>query len=72
MEVVLPSFLYCSVIFQKSSRNEFSLRSDFKFWSHPEVRTLVPQPGIEPVSLALEGRVLTIGPSEVPINDPCN
>ena len=72
MEVVLPSFLYCSVTFQKRSRNEFSLRNDFKFWSHPEVRTLVPQPGMEPMPLAVEDRVLTTGPSDVPITDPYN
>ena len=48
------------------------LETIIKFWSHPDVGTLVPQPGIKPVSLAREGRGLTIGPSEVLINDPYN
>ena len=35
----------------------------FFFWLHTEAgRTLVPQPGVEPVPLALEGRVSITGP----------
>ena len=37
--------------------------SFFSFWPHSEVcGTLVPQPGVEPTSPALEGGFLTPGP----------
>ena len=40
----------------------------FNFWLHPMVcGILVPPPEIEPMPLALEGRVLTTGLPQVPL-----